>query len=264
MIKTKSFYVVIPARYASTRLPGKALLDIGGKSMIQRVYEQAQQSSAEEVVVATDDERVQAAVRDFGGQVMLTAATHESGTDRVHEVCRINGWADDAVVVGVQGDEPLVPPCVIDQVAHNAMANTDYSMATLCEKIDEPDVFLDPNAVKVVTDENGRALYFSRAPIPWPRDALKKEMLANAAAIPLLPLERCYRHIGIYAYRVSLLNRFVTWPIAPLEAVEKLEQLRVLWHGEAIHVAQAVETIPPGVDTEDDLLRVRRLVEGEN
>lgn len=238
-----SFIVVIPARYASTRLPAKPLADIGGRPMVERVYRQAQQSAAARVVVATDDERIATAVRAFGGEVCLTSAAHVSGTDRLQEVAAQLSLPEDAIVVNVQGDEPLIPPAVIDQVAANLAAHPQASVATLCEPLAREKDFHNPNVVKVVADMQGFALYFSRAPIPWPRDA-GGELDAR-------------RHIGLYAYRVALLNRFVGWAPAALELTESLEQLRVLARGEKIHVAEAAVPVPGGVDTPEDLARVQ-------
>lgn len=250
------FTVVIPARYASTRLPAKPLKDIAGKPMIQWVYEQALRSDAAQVVVATDDARIEAVVRDFGGRVCMTSPEHESGTDRLQEVARQLGLAADAIVVNVQGDEPLIPPAVINQVARNLANATDASVATLSERIHGTADFLNPNVVKVVADANGLALYFSRASMPWPRNPFA----AGTEGVALPESGLFQRHIGIYAYRVNLLNQFVQWPVAPLEALECLEQLRVLWNGHRIHVAEAVEAVPGGVDTDEDLQRVRQLL----
>jgi 3-deoxy-manno-octulosonate cytidylyltransferase (CMP-KDO synthetase) len=250
------FTVIIPARMGSHRLPGKVLLDIGGKPMVQRVYEQACKSSAAQVIIATDDEQVAAIVNGFGGQVCMTAATHPSGTDRLQEVASIMGLAADSLIVNVQGDEPMIPPAVIDQVA-GCLANESVDMATLFEVIDDPTEVFDPNVVKVVTSRESRALYFSRAPIPWSR-----ERFSTSGTIPLkLPADEVYkRHVGIYGYRVSLLHQFVIWPPAPLELVEKLEQLRVLSQGVQIHIEAACVAIPAGIDTAEDLRRIRLLV----
>lgn len=244
------FFVVIPARYASSRLPAKPLADIAGKPMIQWVVERAQLSDAKQVIVATDDERIEAAVKAFGGEVIMTRADHQSGTDRLQEVAEKYGMAPDAIVVNVQGDEPLIPPEVINQVANNLDRAKEASVATLSEPIHSVEDFCNPNIVKALSDEQGIAMTFSRAPIPWPRDAFAK----NQDALPegFVP----QRHIGIYAYRVALLNRFVTWDMAPIEATESLEQLRVLWHGEKIHLAEACAEVPGGVDTPEDLQRV--------
>ncbi|WP_346839970.1 3-deoxy-manno-octulosonate cytidylyltransferase [Microbulbifer sp. SAOS-129_SWC] len=254
MTNALSFDVIIPARYASSRLPGKPLADIAGRPMVQRVYERAQQSRAERVIVATDDMRVAEAVQGFGGEVVMTSAEHASGTDRLQEVAANLGLGDDRILVNVQGDEPLIPPQVIDQVAANLAANPGAGVATLAEPIHTLEDFRNPNIVKVVAAESGLARYFSRAPIPWPRDAFAVE----ATVLPAGLVPR--RHIGIYAYRVALLNQFVSWPMAPLEAIESLEQLRFLYHDESIHVADAAAEVPGGVDTEQDLQRMRELL----
>ena len=250
-----SFVVVIPARHASSRLPGKPLADIAGQPMIQRVWQQALQSGAREVVVATDDLRVADAVHAFGGIVCLTAADHPSGTDRIEEVARLRGYADDEIVVNVQGDEPLIPPANIDQVAANLAANPGCSAATLCEPLSSPAEVFNPNVVKVVTREDGEALYFSRAVIPWARDAYAS---LAPGALPEAVAGHYRRHVGIYAYRVSLLKSFVRWGASPLEGIEALEQLRILWKGGRMHVADAACAAPGGVDTPEDLARVRR------
>lgn len=224
--------------------------------MIQRVYERAAMSGATEVIVATDDQRIADEIAAIGGRAIMTSADHPSGTDRITEVCEKAGFADDQVVVNVQGDEPLIPPAVINQVANNLQAN-DVPMATLAEDIVHLDDLLDPNIVKVVTDAAGVALYFSRAPIPWPRDEFAgpdKQMPAG-----LVPR----RHLGIYAYRVGLLKQFVCWPPAPLEQTEKLEQLRAMWNGARIHVANALQSVPPGIDTEKDLARTLAFLKSE-
>ncbi|SHE53984.1 3-deoxy-manno-octulosonate cytidylyltransferase (CMP-KDO synthetase) [Microbulbifer donghaiensis] len=254
MNNSPSFDVIIPARFGSSRLPGKPLADIGGKPMVQHVYLRARESSAERVIVATDDMRVAEAVRAFGGEVCMTSADHASGTDRLQEVATNLGLSGDRILVNVQGDEPLIPPQVIDQVAANLAANTSAGVATLAEPIRSLGDFRNPNIVKVVAAESGLARYFSRAPVPWPRDAFA----VDAAELPAGLEPR--RHIGIYAYRVALLNRFVSWPVAPLEHFEALEQLRFLYHDENIHVADACQEVPGGVDTEQDLQRMRALL----
>jgi 3-deoxy-manno-octulosonate cytidylyltransferase (CMP-KDO synthetase) len=248
-----SFTVIIPARYASSRLPGKPLLDIAGKPMIQRVYEQAIQSDAEQVVIATDDQRIAELAESFGAEVCMTAVEHESGTDRLQEVVSKLELADDHIVVNVQGDEPLIPPAVINQVADNLAKTEQAGIATLAECIADVDTVFDPNAVKVTMDLNGRALYFSRAPIPWCRD----EFSADSKRLPASA--NYYRHVGIYAYRVSFLNQFITWPPSSLELTEKLEQLRAMENGVAIHVEEACQAIPAGVDTQADLDAIRAL-----
>jgi len=252
------FTVVIPARYASSRLPAKPLKNIAGKTMIQRVYEQALKSSAHQVVVATDDERIERVVKDFGGYVCMTSDRHESGTDRLQEVTQQLALNESDIVVNVQGDEPLIPPSVINQVAENLAGAETASVATLSESIQTIEDFMNPNVVKVISDHTGLALNFSRAPMPWPRDDFANIQEQRPTQLPESNLFQ--RHIGIYAYRVSLLNEFVGWPMAPNESLESLEQLRVLWNGHRIHVAEAVEAVPGGVDTQEDLDRVIRLL----
>lgn len=250
-----SFSVVIPARYGSSRLPGKPLLEIAGKAMIQRVWEQASASAAQQVIIATDDERIQRLAEGFGARVCMTSADHPSGTDRLQQVAAELDFTDDDILVNVQGDEPLIPPAVIDQVAANLAARPEAAIATLCEPISELGTLLDANAVKVVTDSNGLALYFSRAPVPWPRDSF-------ASGLTRMPAGgHWFRHIGIYAYRTEFLHRFIAWPPAPLEQIEQLEQLRALYHGVAIHVAPACQPVPAGVDSSADLERLREQLE---
>ena len=249
-----SFTVVIPARYASSRLPGKPLADINGAPMIRHVYDQACRSSASRVLVATDDERIVAACESFGAEVVMTSPDHVSGTDRLQEVVTRLGLADDARVVNVQGDEPLIPPALIDQVAVALDNFPEAAISTLCERIIRPEDLFNPNVVKVVRDYLGYAHYFSRAPMPWLRDQWQSLTLPDR-----LPEDyRAWRHIGIYGYRVSLLHRFVDWPAAPTETTESLEQLRALYHGARIHVSEASEPPPAGVDTREDLERVRQ------
>ncbi|MEH6530578.1 MAG: 3-deoxy-manno-octulosonate cytidylyltransferase [Photobacterium frigidiphilum] len=246
-----SFTVVIPARYQSTRLPGKPLADIGGKPMVQWVYEQASKAGADLVIVATDDQRIVDAVKAFGGEVCLTRDDHESGTERLAEVVEKYQLADDHIVVNVQGDEPLIPDTIIRQVADN-LANSNAPMATLGVKIDHEDEVFNPNAVKVVLDKDGYAMYFSRASIPWDRD--------NYAKSPKEIHHNLLRHVGIYAYRAGFINTYINWEPSALEKVEALEQLRVLWYGEKIHVAVAIDAPPAGVDTPEDLEKVRALI----
>ncbi|ELL0574294.1 3-deoxy-manno-octulosonate cytidylyltransferase [Vibrio fluvialis] len=245
-----SFTVVIPARYQSTRLPGKPLADIAGKPMVQWVYEQAMQAGAERVIIATDDARVEQAVLAFGGTVCMTSPDHQSGTERLAEVVKLMGIEDNHIIVNVQGDEPLIPPSIIRQVADN-LAASQAPMATLAVEISHEYEVFNPNAVKVVTDKDGYALYFSRATIPWDRDNFAKD---KTVVQPLM------RHIGIYAYRAGFINTYIQWPASQLEKIECLEQLRVLWYGEKIHVAVALEAPPAGVDTPEDLDAVRRIV----
>ncbi|BCL70337.1 3-deoxy-manno-octulosonate cytidylyltransferase [Vibrio nigripulchritudo] len=246
-----AFTVVIPARYQSTRLPGKPLADIAGKPMIEWVYQQAIQAGADQVIIATDDERVKSAAERFGAQVCMTSDKHESGTERLAEVVEKMQIPADHVVVNVQGDEPLIPPSIITQVAEN-LKMSDAPMATLSVEIEDESEVFNPNAVKVVTDQNGYALYFSRASIPWDRDDFSKESPSIRQ-----PLQR---HIGIYAYRAGFIKTYVEWEPSSLERIECLEQLRVLWYGEKIHVAVAKETPAAGVDTPEDLEVVRKLL----
>ncbi|MFT6986938.1 MAG: 3-deoxy-manno-octulosonate cytidylyltransferase (CMP-KDO synthetase) [Psychromonas sp.] len=248
-----SFIVVIPARYQSTRLPAKPLLEIAGKSMILRVAEQALKSGASRVIVATDDQRIVDALKTLKNiEVCMTSKTHQSGTDRLAEVCQKYQLASDEIIVNVQGDEPLIPPAVIRQVANNLHRNTDASVATLSAPIETFSDVFNSNAVKVVCDKNEMALYFSRATIPWDRDSFSAENQSKQS----VNCSHLQRHIGIYAYRVSFLTEYAQLSVSPLESIEKLEQLRVLWHGFKIHVQQACEVPPAGIDTIDDLQRV--------
>ncbi len=247
------FTVLVPARYASTRLPGKPLADIAGKPMVVRVAERARSAGAERVVVATDDERIRAAVEAHGFAACLTRGDHPTGTDRLAEAARMLQLDDDAIVVNVQGDEPLLQPALIRAMAELLAAHPDASIATACHAIEDPAEAFNPNVVKVVLDANGYALYFSRATIPWARDAFAAGRDAVPAGLPL------YRHYGLYAYRVRFLRLFPTLSPAPIERFEALEQLRALWHGHRIVVAVTAGTPAPGVDTAEDLERVRAL-----
>lgn len=248
------FKVVIPARYGSSRLPAKPLMDIAGKPMVVHVYERALLSKAKTVVVATDDERIVQALKPYGAKVVMTSANHPSGTDRLQEVAAKMRWDDDDIIVNVQGDEPLIPPEVINQVAANLANNRQASIATLAEAIEDVSQLTNPNIVKLVRDANNMAMYFSRAPMPWARDAF-------AQGIKELPVKDLYwRHLGIYAYKVSFLNAYVKWSPAVLEQVEALEQLRALYYGVKIHVDKACVNLPAGVDTPEDLERVRAIV----
>ncbi|MDG6898009.1 3-deoxy-manno-octulosonate cytidylyltransferase [Actinobacillus delphinicola] len=254
-MQSLSFTVVIPARYASSRLPGKPLLDIAGKPMIYHTWKQAQQAGASRVIVATDDVRIADAVTAFGGEVCMTKTTHSSGTERLMEVVEKLGLADDEIVVNVQGDEPLIPPVIIHQVAEN-LATQSAKMATLGVLIDELDELFNPNVVKAVKDKNGNALYFSRAPIPWQRDNFAQE----PKVLDPKWQAQYLRHIGLYAYRAGFIKQYVAWDASPLEQIESLEQLRVLWHGEKIHIALAKEVPAVGVDTAEDLEKVRQIL----
>ena len=246
------FRVVIPARYASSRLPGKPLADIGGRPMVLHVAERALQAGAESVVVATDDSRVQQAVAAAGYPVIMTSPDHQSGTERLVEVAETLGWDDDTLVVNVQGDEPLIDPALIREVARQLVLHQDAVMATLAHPIHDHADFINPNVVKVVVDEAGYALYFSRAPIPWPRDAFASQQA--------MPHELgALRHIGLYAYRAGFLRTYASLAASPLERFEMLEQLRVLWHGHRISLGITPVAPVPGVDTPEDLARVRGL-----
>jgi 3-deoxy-manno-octulosonate cytidylyltransferase (CMP-KDO synthetase) len=245
------FRVVIPVRYASTRLPGKALMPLDDKPIIQWVYERASAAGAHEVLIATDDDLIVSAAHSFGAEVVMTSTGHASGTDRIAEVARVRGWSPASVVVNVQGDEPLMPAALIRQVAVLLAAHANADMATLATPITTLSEFLDPNTVKVVADGAGRALYFSRAPIPWNRDG------APAGLASQRDLHGARRHIGIYAYRVAALLRLAALPVSALENSEKLEQLRALEDGFDIRVAEAAQRPGPDVNTLADLERVR-------
>lgn len=248
------FIVAIPARMASTRLPGKPLRLLGGEPLIGHVVRRAREAGAQ-VVVATDDARVAQALQDHDATICMTRSDHASGSDRLAECARQLHWADDAVVVNLQGDEPFAPPSGIREVAR-ALAGDDAPMATLATPIEDAAQLSDPNVVKVVCDARRRALYFSRAAVPWARDAFARERGVLPPGIPFL------RHIGIYAYRVGFLKAFSELPATPLERAESLEQLRALEHGHAIAVRIAPESFPPGVDTEADLAAAQRHLEG--
>jgi 3-deoxy-manno-octulosonate cytidylyltransferase (CMP-KDO synthetase) len=247
------FHTVIPARFGSTRLPGKALLPLAGKPMLQWVYEKARAAGGA-VCIATDDERIAAAARGFGAEVVMTAVTHASGTDRVAEVARRLGLGDDTIVVNAQGDEPLLPPGLVQQVAGMLASDPRADMATLAEPITDLATFLDPNAVKVVCDLAGRALYFSRAPIPWARDGARGGFTSQSR------WAGARRHIGLYAYRAGALQRMAALAPTSLEQAEQLEQLRALEHGFDIRVAEPCEAPGPDVNTPADLERVNALL----
>lgn len=244
------FDVIIPARFASTRLPGKALVDIAGLPMIQHVYQRAKQSSAERVIIATDDERIVKVAQNFGAEVCMTATHHESGTERIAEVANLLNYADDAIIVNVQGDSPLIAPDAIDQVAQILIKNPAANMATLCSPIYTKAELFNPNLAKVVMDKNNRVLYFSRAPIAWERDTFMQDNDVLAGSH--------YCHMGIYAYRVALLRQYINWKASPYEQLESLEQLRVLWHGEKIYI-DVTQTTSNEVNTPEDLEHVRKL-----
>jgi 3-deoxy-manno-octulosonate cytidylyltransferase (CMP-KDO synthetase) len=253
---TASFHVAIPARHGSTRFPGKALAPIRGKPMLQWVYERARTSGARDVLIATDDAAIAAAAAGFGAVARMTAATHASGTDRLAELAAIERWPDADIVVNVQGDEPLIPAAIIRQVAMLLESDPEAAIATLATPVESLAEFLDPNAVKVVTDSKGRALYFSRAPVPWDRDG------AAAGVSSQRVFAGSRRHIGIYAYRVGALRRLASLAPTPLEKAEKLEQLRALESGMVIRVGDASERPGPDVNTLEDLERVATLMVG--
>ena len=252
-----AFVVVIPARYASTRLPGKALLDISGKPMVVHVAERARTSGASEVLVATDDLRISQVVGEHGHQAMMTAAAHQSGTDRIAQVAHERGWSDETIVVNVQGDEPRIAPGLIRDVADTLAHHSTASMSTACHAIHRASDLFDPNVVKVVLDSNSDALYFSRATIPWARDAFVAERDHIPAGLPI------YRHVGIYAYRCGFLRQYASLEAPAIERFEALEQLRALWHGYKIAVSITEQAPEAGVDTPQDLEAVRRLFDQE-
>lgn len=253
------FTVIIPARYASSRLPGKPLADIAGKTMIEHVWRQAQRAGAERVIVATDHDEVANVVRSFGGEVCLTSAKHNSGTERLAEVVEKLGIADDEIIVNIQGDEPLIPPRIVRQVADN-LAKYSVNMASLAVKIEEAEELFNPNVVKVVTDHAGYVLYFSRAVVPWNRDQFAGLHNMSTQVSQLNLTDHYWRHIGIYAYRAGFIQQYIRWKPTALEQIESLEQLRVLWYGEKIHVEPALEVPAVGVDTPEDLEKVRSIL----
>ena len=247
-----AFTVVIPARYASARLPGKPLANIAGKPMVVHVADRARESGAQEVIVATDDRRIQEAVAKHGHDVMMTRPDHLSGTDRIAEVAITRAWPDDLIVVNVQGDEPRIPPQLVRSVAAQLADHRDAAIATACHYIHSATEMFDPNVVKVVLDKQGYAAYFSRAPIPYARDAFKADRSRLPVGLPV------YRHLGLYAYRCSFLKIYSTLAPTAVEQFESLEQLRVLWHGYRISVAVTDQAPDPGVDTPEDLEKMRR------
>lgn len=251
---TLSFKVVIPARYASTRLPGKPLLNIAGKPMIAHVCEKALQAGAQEVVVATDDDRIMQTVTHLGLRAVMTRPDHQSGTERIAEVAELCGWPGGDIIVNVQGDEPLIPPEIIQELAAVLAGQQQAGIATMAAEISDFEEVFNPNAVKVVLNKDGYALYFSRAPIPWDRDGFVQKGRVVSGKMPY------YRHIGMYAYTVDFLKRYYQWEASVLETVESLEQLRILWQGEAIKVKVVDKAPAAGVDTVEDMLRVEGLL----
>lgn len=244
------FRVIIPGRYGSTRLPAKVLMDIHGKSMLQRVYERSKLSQAASVIIATDDDRVFEHVRSFTSDVFMTASHHLSGTERIAELVNRPEFSDEDIIVNVQGDLPLVPPQAIDQVANYLIEQPDLQMATLCQPIHRFDDVQSPHVVKVIFDARHHAIYFSRSPIPWPRTISQADFIHDVY----------YKHIGIYAYRVGFLKQYVQWPVSQLETVESLEQLRVIWQGVKIFVGVSETADSPSVDSQEDLDNVRDLI----
>ncbi|AFJ02443.1 3-deoxy-manno-octulosonate cytidylyltransferase [Methylophaga frappieri] len=248
-----TFRVVIPARYASTRLPGKPLREIAGKPMIQHVYERARESDASSVIIATDDQRIADVVSQFGGDICLTRANHQSGTDRLAEVVNLRQFDPDDIIVNVQGDEPCLPAALINQVAHDLAEHPKAAITSLFSRLSSAEQIFDSNIVKVLVDAQGYALYFSRAPVPWLRGIFGEDKP--------LPAELPHRrHIGLYAYRSSYLQRYTDFSPCDLEQFESLEQLRALYHGNAIHLTEATEAAGHGVDTESDLLIAEQLL----
>ncbi len=252
-----TFRIIIPARLSSSRLPGKVLLDIGGKPMVQRVYEQAIMSGADTVAIATDSDEVYQVAKQFGATVCMTSATHPTGTDRLAEAISLLAYDEADIIVNVQGDEPFIPPVIIKQVAELLRSHPHAVMATLCESIQTVAEVFNPNIVKVVMNSNKEAMYFSRAPIPWSRDHFS--FAADKISIQDLPTDYL-RHIGLYAYRAGFVQEYVAWPMAEIERIEQLEQLRILAKGYTIAIDKALAKSPVGVDTEADLQLARGLI----
>jgi 3-deoxy-manno-octulosonate cytidylyltransferase (CMP-KDO synthetase) len=246
------FHVIIPARFSASRLPGKPLLAVGDRPLIQWVWQRARASGAASVIIATDDARIFESAQGFGAECLMTSPQHASGTDRIAEVVRVKGFGADEIVVNLQGDEPLMPPAAVNEVAEALIARPGIDIATAVAPIQSLAEFLDPSCVKALRDGEGHALYFSRAPVPWPRDSISAGQPTRYAG--------AWRHIGIYAYRVQSLLQFAAWAPTPLEETEKLEQLRALEHGMRIHLAVLSEAPPAGVDTPEDLERTRALL----
>lgn len=254
------FVAIIPARLASTRLPRKPLADIDGVPMVIRVARRAAESGASDVIVATDSDEVLQACAAFDVHALLTSAAHPTGTDRLAQAAELLGLSDDTLVVNVQGDEPLIPPAAVRRVAELLSQRADCAIATVAHPISDAQEFFNPNVVKVVVDAQGRALLFSRAPIPWSRDAFSATAMPSPSHLP--SGFAALRHVGLYAYRSDFLRAFPRLSRAPIEEIEALEQLRALWHGYRIAVGELPEPLPPGVDTESDLAHVRSLFTG--
>ncbi len=256
MTNRSEYHIVIPARFASERLPGKVLLDLAGQSLIQRVWQRASESAAKSVLIATDDERIVEQAQSFGAQVVLTSEDHQSGSDRIAECAALQGWPDEHLVVNLQGDEPLMPPACLDQVASLLIDRPDCEVASLYWPITQAEEAHNPNAVKVVTDSEDRALYFSRATIPYARAHADLDEALDAGIV-------WKRHLGLYAYRLAALRRYTSCDPTPLEMAERLEQLRIMEQGGRIAMARACEFIPAGIDTQEDLERARKLIESK-
>ena len=250
------FHVIIPARYGSSRLPGKLLLDLAGKPMLEHVYLKAVDSGAESVVIATDSEEIEQVAKNFGATVCMTSADHQSGTERLSEVVEVLEYESDEIIVCVQGDEPLIVPDIIYQVAEDLDEFDNVKVASLYQPIKDVDLLFDPNIVKVVLNRRNHAIYFSRAPIPWGRESFSDK--------ESIELNGSYNaHIGLYAYRVSFLRDYMGWSSCQIEDLELLEQLRILWNGGRIHMSQAKSYCPAGVDTQEDLVRVQKLLKAK-
>ncbi|UTW46979.1 3-deoxy-manno-octulosonate cytidylyltransferase [Bacterioplanoides sp. SCSIO 12839] len=248
------YKIVIPARYASSRLPGKPLIELAGKTMIQHVYERAVETGIQDIVIATDNERIQREAESFGAEVVMTSPDHENGTERIAEVAKIKGWGDDVVIVNLQGDEPLIPQELIEKTAASLINYPDAGMSSVCTPLSGNHDAFDPNVVKVVLDKDQFAMYFSRASIPWDRDGYKNGTDEMTAKMPV------YRHIGMYGYRVSFLRQYQNMEVCALETTEALEQLRALWYGVKIHMSIIDEPPGHGIDTPEDVERVEQLL----
>lgn len=248
------YKIVIPARFASSRLPGKPLINLAGKPMIQHVYERAQNSGVTDIVIATDDDRIAQAAQSFDAEVIMTSPAHENGTERIAEVARIKGWLPETVVVNLQGDEPLIPQSLVALTAQGLIDHPEAGMSSICTPIASADDAFNPNVVKVVLNKDNFALYFSRASIPWDRDAYKDGLAQPTQKMPV------YRHIGMYGYRVSFLQQYSSMQPCALEQTESLEQLRALWYGVKIHMGIIDKAPAHGVDTLEDAQRVENLL----
>ena len=249
-------YIIIPARYQSTRLPGKMLLTLGGKNnkpIIQHVYEQASKSHANDVIIATDNKEIVDTCTAFGAKIYMTKSSHKSGTERIAEVIELHNIQDEDIIINIQGDEPFISPTIIDQLIDN-IKQTELKCATLCEPISSAKQLFDPHITKVIANNKNEAIYFSRAPIPWDRERFNSEQKGLSKNFTYM------RHIGIYAYRADFVKRYVNWEPSPLEQIESLEQLRILWHGEKIHVEEAKGQSGLGIDTKHDLEKARLMV----